>query len=362
MKDEIPTINPPIGETQLLRGVLDFMMHIRSSLEKTMPDVLLDDVLLYYDKILNYYKIFIEKSEISFDLILTTDSNEIDPVLKRYISPTNTQGNLYTTNKILDIKGVNYNNSNIIKNYSGFSTVHGVIKFILDTIIYDMTISNLSAQTMLSLLVQPTTNLNALIIYCKQTVENLSTYLSIMTHPSKTHGDDLFENSDLYNRLTPLRKTLDGSKLAEFAWSKYIGFNILDYVSIKIGGQLIDKHNGTWLYLDYLLNKKANQERGANIMLGNLPELTIYDTSQKRKKLLFIPLQFWFCKYFNTSLPLICLQHTDVELEIKLKNLDEIAFWNKNDTYFIFYCLCGCFLYNKHTHPRTLSSLAHPSC
>lgn len=332
MKDEIPTINPPIGETQLLRGVLDFMMHIRSSLEKTMPD----DVILYYDKILNYYEIFIEKqnSEISFDLILTTDSKEIDPALKRYISPTNTQGNLYTTNKILDIKGVNYNNSNIIKNYSGFSTVHGVIKFILDTIIYDMTISNLSAQTMLSLLVQPTTNLNALIIYWKQTVVNLSKYLSIMTPPSNTHDDDSFENSDLYNRLTPLRKTLDGSKLAEFAWSKYIGFNILDYVSIKIGGQLIDKHNGTWLYLDYLLNKKANQERGANIMLGNLPELTIYDTSQKRKKLLFIPLQFWFCKYFNTSLPLICLQHTDAELEIKLKNLDEIAFWNKNDTYF----------------------------
>lgn len=335
MEQPIPLIQTVNTNVPIFRSTLDFMMHIRRSIETTLDN----NSVLYYIKILNYFNIFIEGPLLTLPpyLNITTNSHAIDTILLRYISPNNTPGTLYMPVNTLTTQNPNpldINNSTIVKKYGSFSTAQNVILFIMDIIIYDISLTNLIFVSIFGSSQKNSPNLNSLISYYNQTINKLTSYLSIMT---ATDGIS-YMNSPLYDRLTPLRNTLNGSlqspKIADFAWSQYIGFNMIDYISIKIGGQLIDKHSGTWLYLDYLLNKQVNQEKGANIMLGNVPELTKYDTTQKGKYMLIIPLRFWFCKYVNTSLPLICLQHSDVELEIKLKDLDKIAYWNKQDTYF----------------------------
>ncbi len=46
----------------------------------------------------------------------------------------------------------------------------------------------------------------------------------------------------------------------------------------------------------------------------------------KRPYQLKIPLQFWFNKFISASIPLVALQHSDVEVSVKFRDFDELSF------------------------------------
>ena len=81
---------------------------------------------------------------------------------------------------------------------------------------------------------------------------------------------------------------------ANFAWIKYIGHYIIDYVKIKINDQEIDCHTGEYLHFLHELAKKETKERGYNRLIGNIPELFEFNRKPKRGYQLKIPLKFWF--------------------------------------------------------------------
>ena len=101
-----------------------------------------------------------------------------------------------------------------------------------------------------------------------------------------------------------------------FAWVKRIGHAIIQQIEVEIGGTIIDRQNGTWLDIWYELARSGDHERGYARLIGDVPELTSYNTDIKEEYTLFIPLQFWFNRYIGLAVPLIALQFHDLRIHI----------------------------------------------
>ena len=95
-----------------------------------------------------------------------------------------------------------------------------------------------------------------------------------------------------------------------------IGFNLIDYVEIEIGGQLIDKQYGMWM--DIWSQLTYSKEQYAKLLNMITPELWGNSTKDRTQQKLYVPLQFWFNRNPGLALPLIALQYHEVKLNLKL--------------------------------------------
>ena len=110
------------------------------------------------------------------------------------------------------------------------------------------------------------------------------------------------------------------------SWVNGIGYAMIDYISIWIGQQEVDRHYGEWMYLWTQLTTPGSKKNGIDFMTGT--QQVYNDQSQPGPLNLFIPLDFWFCKNPGLALPLIALQATPVRFYIKLKNGSDLVFSN----------------------------------
>ena len=108
--------------------------------------------------------------------------------------------------------------------------------------------------------------------------------------------------------------------ITQFAWTKRIGFAIINYIEIEIGGQSIDKHYGEWLNIWFELTQ--NKLNGISKMIGDVPILTNF-TFKKDLYTLYIPLQFWFCKSYGLSLPLVSMCYSQVNINLQLNDFNK---------------------------------------
>lgn len=122
----------------------------------------------------------------------------------------------------------------------------------------------------------------------------------------------------------------DNTLCGNFAWIRRLGHFLIDEVSIEIGGQIMDRHYGTWLHIWYELTKDVNKLRGYDKMIGDVPELYTYNNEVKPEYIMNIPMQFWFCRESGLFLPMIGLQYNTVKLDVKFRSLDKCAYWEKN--------------------------------
>ncbi len=105
----------------------------------------------------------------------------------------------------------------------------------------------------------------------------------------------------------------------DFAWHPYLGHNLIEEVSIEIGGQTIDKHYGTWLNIWNDLTQTSEKEDGYKKMVGNTVAMTSISTETATATpefTMYVPLQFWFCRNPGLALPLIALQYHEVKFNI----------------------------------------------
>jgi len=110
------------------------------------------------------------------------------------------------------------------------------------------------------------------------------------------------------------------------SWVNGVGFAMIDYVSVWIGQQEIDRHYGEFMYLWTQLTTPGSKRAGVQFMTG---QQDVYnDTTQKGPLQLFVPLYFWFCKNPGLALPLLALQATPIRIYIKLKNGADMVFRN----------------------------------
>ena len=130
----------------------------------------------------------------------------------------------------------------------------------------------------------------------------------------------------------------------EFQWIRNIGYNMINYVSVNINGSEIVRHTGEWMKLYANLKFDANKKALLEQLVGNISELHDPANAFERLnqyphsvsttgniaapsiegKVLTIPLHFWFCETVGKALPLIAMQHSEVEIIVDLKNMFQL--------------------------------------
>jgi len=110
------------------------------------------------------------------------------------------------------------------------------------------------------------------------------------------------------------------------SWVNGVGYAMIDYISVWIGQQEVDRHYGEFLYLWTQLTTPGSKKAGVNFMTGT--QEVYNETTQQGPLRLFVPLYFWFCKNPGLALPLIALQATPIKLYIKLKNGADMVYSN----------------------------------
>jgi len=151
---------------------------------------------------------------------------------------------------------------------------------------------------------------------------------------------------DIYSPIVPITtpptniNTASNAIGYEFQWIQNIGYNMINYVAVLINGQEIVRHTGEWMKIYAALKFDANKKAILNELVGNVSEL--YDPENAFDRInqyphaistathpaaasitgrsLTIPLHFWFCESIGAALPLIALQHSEVEFVVDLKN------------------------------------------
>ena len=115
-----------------------------------------------------------------------------------------------------------------------------------------------------------------------------------------------------------------------WGYVRRLGLAIVQHYKIEIGGSKIDEQYGDWLNIWWELSHKVGQERGFSRMVGDVPELTTIDASDKPAYTLYVPLQFWFNRHNGLALPLIALQYHDVRVTIDFRQASQCV--NKQST------------------------------
>ena len=115
-----------------------------------------------------------------------------------------------------------------------------------------------------------------------------------------------------------------------------LGYNLIKYVELDIGGQLIDRLYGEWLYLwDVLSNNYTQSTNTWNMVNGGLGAGAVTVTAAQQcnsgsgrpslPTILYIPLTFFYTKNPGAALPLIALQYHEVKINIQWQDQKFIA-------------------------------------
>ena len=85
----------------------------------------------------------------------------------------------------------------------------------------------------------------------------------------------------------------------------------IDNLEVEIGGQLIDRHYGDWMYIWNKLSLPVGKFAGFSLMtLANTSSFTATENT------MVVPFEFWFCRNPGLALPLIALQYHEVKVNI----------------------------------------------
>lgn len=115
-----------------------------------------------------------------------------------------------------------------------------------------------------------------------------------------------------------------------FKWINNLGINLIEEVSVFIGGQLIDKHRNHHLNFIEELRGNLKSQEAYNYIIGNTPDLynPIIDERDEfyiiKGRNLYIPLKFWFCINDGLSIPLISLQYVETEIRVKFRPINQL--------------------------------------
>lgn len=134
-----------------------------------------------------------------------------------------------------------------------------------------------------------------------------------------------------------------------FRWIKNIANHMIVSYSVRLDSVLIDQKWGEWMDIWNELTLTQEKKWAYDRMSGNVEEFTnpkslmplvrvvnnrLYystypvsegpDRPSIRRRRLYVPLDFWFCKNPSLALPLIGLQYQNVEVTIELRRVEEL--------------------------------------
>ena len=137
--------------------------------------------------------------------------------------------------------------------------------------------------------------------------------------------------SNMFLKITLPELTAESGK--KVAWVRKIGYSIIDNIEVLIGGKVIDRQYGIWMYIWNELSRNSNHDDAYDILLGNNKELTELKTIIPSYDL-YINLNFWFCKHVGSAFPIISLDKHNIVVNVTLNKKDNlIIYTGKNKPY-----------------------------
>ena len=156
----------------------------------------------------------------------------------------------------------------------------------------------------------------------------------------------VFSIPNIWSTILPPSIPNDCWKPYHFKWIENLGTNIIKNIRIYIGTQLIQEYNGS--YINCIAERDFNEQKKKtfNHMIGNHDELhhpeyyggkrnnnypNAFYTSDVvgqepsiRGRKIYVPLCPWFMNDSKMALPLVCLQYSELSIEITLRPMKEI--------------------------------------
>lgn len=132
----------------------------------------------------------------------------------------------------------------------------------------------------------------------------------------------------LFKTYSSLENSINRQNI-NFAWVDKLGHQIIDRAEIEIGGKVIDFTDAIQMDINYELTTSIQHDLTYLKLIGGVKELTTFDSSTKPSYIMYIPFNFWNCKYSGLSIPLICMLYHDVKINIKLNDLNNCCYYEK---------------------------------
>jgi hypothetical protein len=170
----------------------------------------------------------------------------------------------------------------------------------------------------------------------------------------------VFDLPDIYCKYIELPQTLPGGVRREqynFAWTTYVGCQIIQEIGFYIGGQKIQGFDGTYMIAKAQADLDSRSFQKWSRLVGNIPDLydpanglygggstglgypLVYNSNGPSGstttpanvnrpsiagRTLQVPLQFWFTESTFESLPLVSLQYQECEVQITLRPINQL--------------------------------------
>lgn len=114
--------------------------------------------------------------------------------------------------------------------------------------------------------------------------------------------------------------------ITKFAWVRKIGYILIDYVQLEIGGEVIDTLYTDWLNIFAEINGYS-KFNGYDKMIGNYPEIYNF-TNGKDAFILYIPLEFSFFRSIGLAFPIIATYYTNISIHVKTNDFSQCSLYN----------------------------------
>ena len=119
----------------------------------------------------------------------------------------------------------------------------------------------------------------------------------------------------------------------EYSWIKNLGHHYFSNFNVEIDGQVIESYTSDYFNIYQNHNIKDNELQNYNELIGNIDNVNNLNADKKNSDL-YIPLIFWFNRSCTNSLPLVCMKHSEVNLNVTINDLNKIMyFYDFNDEY-----------------------------
>jgi hypothetical protein len=163
----------------------------------------------------------------------------------------------------------------------------------------------------------------------------------------------VFDLPAMYSQIYPPTTEGGPTRTPSFRWIRMLGANIIDTISIYVGGSQIQSFPGEWIAIRATADMPADKYLKWRSLVGDVPELNnpewgingkspgypfqqgdyphdVLDPSGNPtapsipSREIRVPLPFWFTESWGRALPLVALQLHEVEVKIQLRTLREI--------------------------------------
>lgn len=158
---------------------------------------------------------------------------------------------------------------------------------------------------------------------------------------------------DIYSPILPPSSKGDLWKPYHFKWVQNFGTSLIKHVRFLVGSQVIQEYPGDYIHCVVQRDFSESRRKMFDIMSGNVVELhspemfggnrmnnypnVFYNPALSgsepsiRGRKIYVPLNPWFMNDTKMAFPLVCLQYSELQIEVTLRPIKELFTINSVD-------------------------------